>query len=176
MVSVHFSIDLRGRPRRRGTSSSPNRDAVCSTQAANLRLSESEGKRKKELTPFSPVKGVLDGCSGMSSERRAFLWPATTHTRFEQRTAVAAMAQQQRRVDGSGQREAASGRVSHVAGWDRLAQRAAVAALSAPGQRLSRPQERRRKSSLFLFPFLGTFRVRHASNTHDHCRTHGQAR
>ena len=45
MVSVHFSIDLRGRPRRRGTSSSPNRNAVCSTQSANLRLSESEGKR-----------------------------------------------------------------------------------------------------------------------------------
>ena len=52
MLSVHFSMVLRGRPRRRGTSSSPNRDAVCSTQAANLRLSESEGKRKKELTPF----------------------------------------------------------------------------------------------------------------------------
>ena len=26
-----------------------------------------------------PAKGVLDGCGGMSSERRAFLWPATTH-------------------------------------------------------------------------------------------------
>ena len=26
-----------------------------------------------------PVKGVLDRCGGMSSERRAFLWPATTH-------------------------------------------------------------------------------------------------
>ena len=52
MVSVHFSIVLRGRPRRCGTSSSPNREAVCSTQAANLRPSESEGKRKKELTPF----------------------------------------------------------------------------------------------------------------------------
>ena len=49
---------LRGRPRRRGTSSSPNLDAVCSTQATNLRLSESEGKRKKELTPFFPMSVV----------------------------------------------------------------------------------------------------------------------
>ena len=25
------------------------------------------------------MNGALDGCGGMSSERRAFLWPATTH-------------------------------------------------------------------------------------------------
>ena len=54
MVSVHFSIVLRGRPRRGGTSSSPNLDAVCSAQAVNLHLTESDGKRKKELTLFFP--------------------------------------------------------------------------------------------------------------------------
>ena len=58
--TIFLSIVLRGRPRRRGTKSSPNRDAVCSTQAANLRLSESEGKRKKEMTPFFSPAGETE--------------------------------------------------------------------------------------------------------------------